>query len=325
MNHTLQLVRSSLGRATATIPRPESSRPPAVPPPLRAIRGPLSDEELRPASCHPHATPARERHAGGKPGPVFGAAALRASSRAESPAGRPPSPSSGPRRPPSGEELRPAGCLHLTAPAKGPRGGGRPTSIRSDADPRTSSRVESPASRPSSPSGDPRITVGRGASTRGLRPSSHPRGRPSGCGPASSLRDADTAYIVSMSDHLRTGSLRRPKARRPAFGKRGIDPRAAAVEPPVRGTVGLRTRLEPQYAANRSESSLLAKRPPPTLPSATTARSTRIRRDRSTPPGLEIAVKDLVARGPESRRPSPRQVVSFRRTVLRVLPATKAP
>lgn len=59
------------------VPLPVSSHPPAVTSHRREVRGPLSDEAFRPASCHFHATPARERHVHDGPGPGFRRSAAR--------------------------------------------------------------------------------------------------------------------------------------------------------------------------------------------------------------------------------------------------------
>lgn len=57
------------------VPFPASSHSPAVPTRLGAVRRPPASEELQPASCHPRATPAKERPADSGPGLVFGGTA----------------------------------------------------------------------------------------------------------------------------------------------------------------------------------------------------------------------------------------------------------
>jgi hypothetical protein len=76
---------------------------------------------------------------------------------------------------------------------------------------------------------------------------------------------------------------------------------------------------------SRSESSPLATRPPPTLPPAAIARSECSRRGRSAQPQLETAARSSRPEGHKPDDHAPEQMVGFRQTVLRELPATKAP
>jgi hypothetical protein len=120
-------------------------------------------------------------------------------------------------------------------------------------------------------------------------------------------------------------TLRRPTTRRPPSDEE-LEPASCrlrtACEGGARATEPTRSSVAQRCC---SVSSPLAKRPRPTFPPAAPARSVRPGRGWNAPPRIELAAW---VRGPKAKSfgdRASRRSVGVRRTVLRVVPATKAP
>jgi hypothetical protein len=305
------------------VPPPASSHPPAVPPIVER------SEDHRPTSASTCELPPLNHSRGSGPPAADPARASAAqlvrvvSSRIT----RQPSPLAV-EWPEDHFRTRSSGLRAATtaSPPKGIDEGDGPGSLRSDTAPRASSRVESPVDRPTSPSGGPETTFGWSASARGLLPSCRLWGRRSGSGPDSILGDADTTHLVSRPAHpltvpplalgrpegqLRTQGLRSASCCRPAT--LGGDVRAAD---PTRSSATRQTARRARRS--RHDRGRRCRRPRPREARDPDVVGVHHHGSRRPPGGSR-------PEGPESRRPGPKQLVGVRRTVLRVLPATKAP